>query len=141
MFLSPARGRGWVRGLQAAFEAPQLTSPPGGGEEHEGMREVRLSYADGALALSMAATDSGSSLIAGAAIRSLSWSRLVALTIGAVIALRCISQASATCVELALCFRAAASSAFSTPKPLSLMYFFTPAPRALSAASASDRYL
>ena len=89
----------------------------------------------------MAATNSGSSLIAGAAIRSLSWSRLVALTIGAVIALRCISQASATWVELALCFLAAASSAFRTPKPLSLRYFLTPAPRALSAASASDRYL
>src|SRR5580704_9254826 len=33
--LSPARGRGWVRGLRTIFDAPHLASPPNGGEEHE----------------------------------------------------------------------------------------------------------
>src|SRR5262249_52499520 len=33
--LSPARGRGWVRGLQESFRPPLLTSPPSGGEEFE----------------------------------------------------------------------------------------------------------
>src|SRR3954463_1442155 len=50
----------------------------------------------GALALSMAATSAASSLTFGEAIRSLSCCRLVALTIGAVMAFRCINQASAT---------------------------------------------
>ena len=46
--------------------------------------------------MSSAATSAASSLRFGEAIRSLSCWRLVALTIGAVIDLRCISQASAT---------------------------------------------
>ena len=33
--LSPARGRGRVRGLRTSTP-PHLTSPPSGGEEHEG---------------------------------------------------------------------------------------------------------
>src|SRR5690242_6531289 len=33
--LSPARGRGWERGLQAAFEALSPSLSPSGGEEHE----------------------------------------------------------------------------------------------------------
>jgi len=33
--LSPARGRGWVRGIQRAFEAPSPNLSPCGGEEHE----------------------------------------------------------------------------------------------------------
>src|SRR5262245_37635244 len=33
--LSPARGRGRVRGLQESFRPPLLTSPPCGGEEFE----------------------------------------------------------------------------------------------------------
>jgi hypothetical protein len=32
--LSPARGRGWVRGLHPSLP-PHLTSPPSGGEEYE----------------------------------------------------------------------------------------------------------
>ena len=35
MLLSPARGRGWVRGLQTIFEAPSPSLSPSGGEEHE----------------------------------------------------------------------------------------------------------
>src|SRR5262249_52387085 len=40
LLLSPARGRGWERGLRTSIP-PLLTSPPSGGEEHEGrgMRE------------------------------------------------------------------------------------------------------
>ncbi|SEN93057.1 hypothetical protein SAMN02990966_00573 [Rhodospirillales bacterium URHD0017] len=34
MLLSSARGRGWERGLHPSIP-PLLTSPPGGGEEHE----------------------------------------------------------------------------------------------------------
>jgi hypothetical protein len=32
--LSPARGRGWVRGLRTSIP-PHLASPPSGGEEYE----------------------------------------------------------------------------------------------------------
>jgi hypothetical protein len=32
--LSPARGRGWERGLRTSIP-PLLASPPSGGEEHE----------------------------------------------------------------------------------------------------------
>src|SRR5215218_7858164 len=41
MLLSPARGRGWVRGRRTSIP-PHLASPPSGGEEHErGGRERR----------------------------------------------------------------------------------------------------
>src|SRR6185437_2604843 len=33
--LSPARGRGWERGLRTAIAPPLLTSPPRGGEEYD----------------------------------------------------------------------------------------------------------
>src|SRR5262249_16117087 len=36
MLLSPARGRGWVRGLRQLLQPPHLTSPPCGGGEYEG---------------------------------------------------------------------------------------------------------
>ena len=36
MFLSPARGRGEERGLRKLEQPPLPTSPPNGGEEHEG---------------------------------------------------------------------------------------------------------
>ena len=68
-------------------------------------------------------------------------SRLVALAIGAVTLGRAISQASATCAGVALCRAATSSSAFSTPRPRSLRYFFTPPPRGLLPRSASERYL
>ena len=35
MHLSPARGRGRVRGLRTSIPPPHLASPPRGGEEHE----------------------------------------------------------------------------------------------------------
>src|SRR5215217_7579767 len=35
MLLSPARGRGWERGLRELYKPPLLASPPSGGEEHE----------------------------------------------------------------------------------------------------------
>jgi hypothetical protein len=35
MLLSPARGRGWVRGHRQLVQPPHLTSPPSGGEELE----------------------------------------------------------------------------------------------------------
>ena len=91
--------------------------------------------------MSMAATSAASSLTFGDAIRSLSCCRLVALTIGAVIDFLCISQASVICVGFELCFFAASSSAFRTPMPLGLMYFFTPAPRCALPTSDSARYL
>ena len=96
-----------------------------------------------ALASSRAVRDSSSSFNCGAASSSPSWSRLVALTIGAVIDLRWSSQASATVALLALCFLATASSASRTPKPLSFTYFLTVwlAPRTLLPKSPSDRYL
>jgi len=37
--LSPARRRGWVRGLRTSIP-PHLTSPPGGGEELEVKAEL-----------------------------------------------------------------------------------------------------
>ncbi len=41
MHLSPARGRGWVRGLRTSLP-PHLASPPSGGEELEGVRRTKL---------------------------------------------------------------------------------------------------
>ena len=35
MLLSPARGRGWERGLRELSMPPLLASPPSGGEEYE----------------------------------------------------------------------------------------------------------
>src|SRR5476649_2699706 len=110
-------------------------------DRRAGGRRARLFPHWGALALSMAATSAASSLTFGEAIRSLSCCRLVALTIGAVIDFLCINQASVTWVGLELCFLAASSSAFSTPMPLGLMYFFTPAPRWALPTSPSERYL
>ena len=83
-----------------------------------------------------------SSLSSGAAIRSLSCSRLVALDDrrGDRLPLHQPGER-----HLVRCWRCASwpasSSAFSTPRPLGLMYFFTPAPRGLLPTSASDRYL
>src|SRR5688572_16961202 len=37
--LSPARGRGWVRGLHGLSMPPHLASPPSGGEELEPYRD------------------------------------------------------------------------------------------------------
>src|SRR5476649_341188 len=106
-----------------------------------GVEKLTEDQHQGALALSMAATSAASSLTLGEAIRSFSCCRLVALTIGAVIDFLCISQARVTWVGLELCFLAASSSAFSTPMPLGLMYFFTPAPRWALPTSPSERYL
>jgi hypothetical protein len=35
--LSPARGRGWERGLPQLVQPPLLASPPIGGEEYESL--------------------------------------------------------------------------------------------------------
>ncbi len=42
IFLSPARGRGWERGLRKLVQPPHPTSPPSGGEELEGLEENLL---------------------------------------------------------------------------------------------------
>jgi hypothetical protein len=43
--LSPARGRGGERGLRTSIP-PLLTSPPSGGEEHEGSDTGAVPYGD-----------------------------------------------------------------------------------------------
>ena len=88
----------------------------------------------------MAATV-GVELELGAASRSLSCCRLVALTIGAVIDLRWISHASATVTWLELCFLAVRIERLQHAEALGVdIFLHAGAARAL-AESASDRYL
>jgi hypothetical protein len=75
-----------------------------------------------AVAASSAAIDSASRASCDAARASSSWSRLVALTIGAVTDSRWSSRSRATVALLASYFLAAASRAFRTLSPLSSRY-------------------